>query len=228
MNNELDIDHLKKSWKEQEISSNNYSRAELIQMLNKKSGNIVKYIVIISIVEFLILILSLFFISPNPSSLETMSPQAQETYLQYYQTGRILVYINIFISFGFVFFFYRSYKKINVTNSTKELIHNILLVRKNVNWFIFINITLGLAALFFTGFHDFLSGLDKNNPPLISSNTQNSKEAYTLLSSSEYLFWFLTISVISIAVVLLYYYFIYGTLLRKLKKNLSELQKYDG
>lgn len=228
MNNELDIDNLKKSWKEQDNSQNKYSQEELIQMLNKKSSNNVKYIVIISIIEFILLMVSLFFTSIDSDTIvRNLDSHAREIYLRNYKISQVLVYINIFISLGFIFFFYKSYRKINVMNSTKNLINNILNFRKSVNWFIFINITLGLTSFFLTGFYDFMSGFKKG----IDSTTQNTlhiEKIHTPLSSPEYIFWFILVCVISIVIILLYYFLIYGILLRRLKKNLKELQKYEG
>ena len=50
---DFDIDALKKTWKDQVISDG-YNQDEIEVMLNKKSRNYVKYILWISIAEFIV------------------------------------------------------------------------------------------------------------------------------------------------------------------------------
>ena len=52
-NQDFDIDSLKKSWQDQVISDD-YNQEEIEVMLNKKSRNYVKYILWISVAEFVI------------------------------------------------------------------------------------------------------------------------------------------------------------------------------
>ncbi|MDR2121720.1 MAG: hypothetical protein LBP34_01210 [Flavobacteriaceae bacterium] len=227
MNKKLDIDNLKKSWKEQECPKNQYSQAELVLMLNKKSRNNVKYIVIISIIEFIVLILSLFFTAADKNDMmQNLDAAAQEIYIRNYRISQILIYINIIASIGFVFYFYKCYKRIDLINSTKNLIENILNFRKSVNLFILINITLGAITLFLTGFYDFMSGLKEK----INSAPQDFitiEKIHPIFSSSEYISVFIIICFFTILIIIAYYYLVYGTFLRKLKNNLKELHKFE-
>ena len=52
---EFDLDNFKKSWQEQEVQPK-YNSTEIEAMLNKSSRNYVKYILWISIAEFLIIL----------------------------------------------------------------------------------------------------------------------------------------------------------------------------
>lgn len=49
---EFDLDNFKKTWQEQPVQEK-YDNTEILQMLNKKSRNYVKYIFWISVVELL-------------------------------------------------------------------------------------------------------------------------------------------------------------------------------
>ena len=52
---EFDLDHLKKTWQEQEVQPK-YDSPQIEAMLNKSSRNYVKYILWISIAEFLVIL----------------------------------------------------------------------------------------------------------------------------------------------------------------------------
>ncbi|MGZ5265037.1 MAG: beta-carotene 15,15'-monooxygenase, partial [Kaistella sp.] len=52
---EFDLDNFKKTWQEQEVQPK-YNSTEIEAMLNKSSRNYVKYILWISIAEFLIIL----------------------------------------------------------------------------------------------------------------------------------------------------------------------------
>ncbi|MDR1876312.1 MAG: hypothetical protein LBQ84_01665 [Flavobacteriaceae bacterium] len=228
MNKELDIDNLKRDWKEQDSIQNRYSQAELVLMLNKKSGNNVKYIVIISIIEFVILMLSLLFTATNKNGIiQNLDIDAGEVYIRNYKISQVLVYVNIVISLGFIFYFYKCYKRINLLSSIKELINNILRIRKSVNRFISINVTLGLLTLFLTGFYDFMFEFKEE----INSTSQDIitiEKIHHPFSSPEYVFLFIIICLLTILMIAAYYSLIYGILLRRLKKNLQELQKLES
>jgi hypothetical protein len=227
MNEELDIDRLKKSWKEQDDSKQNYSQEELALMLNKKSSNNVKYIVIISIIEFIIFLLSFFFMATDKNAMiQNLDVKAQEIYIRNYQISRFFIYMNVVISLGFVFYFYRCYKKINLLYSTKDLIRNILKFRKSVNWFIIINVFLGLMSLFLTGFYEFMYGV-KTGSGLNFDDILPIEKIHTPFSSPGYVFLFIIICIFLILLIIIYYLLIYGILLRKLKMNLKELQKLE-
>ena len=113
MKNELDIDSLKKSWQKQD-DTNQYSQAELL-LLNKKSRNNVKYIVIISVIEFIILMTSLLFTAADMDLIiPNLGGEALNVYIRNYHISRLLIYFNLITSIGFIFYFYRCYKKINL------------------------------------------------------------------------------------------------------------------
>jgi hypothetical protein len=52
---EFDLDNLKKTWQEHKVEPK-YSNTEIEAMLNKSSRNYVKYILWISIAEFLVIL----------------------------------------------------------------------------------------------------------------------------------------------------------------------------
>ncbi|WP_295811922.1 hypothetical protein [uncultured Apibacter sp.] len=226
MKNELDIDSLKKSWQKQD-DTNQYSQAELLLMLNKKSRNNVKYIVIISVIEFIILMTSLLFTAADMDLIiPNLGGEALNVYIRNYHISRLLIYFNLITSIGFIFYFYRCYKKINLLYSTKNLINNILKFRKSVNWFIFINILLGIIILILTGFYEFMYGkrLDSIFKP---SNILNIDKIRLNLTYPNNILVFIIVCIILFLIIIAYYLLIYGILLRNLKKNLNEIKKLE-
>lgn len=223
-NKGLDLDTLKTSWKKEQIPAHKYSQDELTLMLNKKSTNNVKYIVVISIIEFIILLLSLFITTVDNTILNNLDTEAQSIYLRNVKISRYLLYINIVISFIFIFYFYRSYKRINILNSTKEFINNILKFRKTVNIFIIINITLGMLILFLTGFYSFMVEFKKS---FESGYNIGIEKIHSPIYTPAHIFLFTILCVFIIVFIAIYYLLVYGILLKKLKINLKELRKID-
>ncbi|MXO33935.1 hypothetical protein GFU95_02755 [Apibacter sp. B3889] len=226
MKNELDIDSLKKSWQKQS-ETNQYSQAELILMLNKKSRNNVKYIVIISVIEFIILMTSLLFTAADMNLImPNLGGEALKVYIRNYHMSRLLIYFNLITSIGFIFYFYRCYKKINLLYSTKDLINNILRFRKSVNCFICINILLGVLILILTGFYEFMYG-KRLGRGFNSTDILNIDQIRLNFSYPENIFVFIIICIILFLIIIAYYLLIYGILLKKLKKNLNEIKKLE-
>ena len=85
----------------------------------KKSSSIVKWIFVISVAELL------FWIS-----IQLLIPEKNMEIMHEMGLGPIMFYSNIlhFIIFAFfIFYFYKNFKSIQVTDNTKKLMRNILL-----------------------------------------------------------------------------------------------------
>ena len=122
---ELEI--LKKDWKKNENAFDQVSEKEIYGMLHKRSSSIVKWILIISILEFIVLNGIGFLISDK----ESAKFSATHPYLN------IIENINYFILLGFIYLFYKNYKSICVLDSSKKLIKDIVKTRKIVNYYIY-------------------------------------------------------------------------------------------
>lgn len=219
---DFDIDSLKKSWQEQVISDG-YNQDEIEVMLNKKSRNYVKYILWISIAEFIVFGL-INFISIFSSDFHTdftnilnklqirNQPDVQFSLDKIYNSMRIL---SLFITGIFVVVFYLNYKKINVESNLRKFIIHIIKFKKTVNLFIFSNVLL--LVLFIGSSISLLT---------ITIRRQN-------IHVDNPTFWSLLIAVslsllISIVLILLYYKLAYGIILKRLSKNLNQLEKIDS
>ena len=218
---DFDIDSLKKSWQEQVISDG-YNQDEIEVMLNKKSRNYVKYILWISIAEFIVFGL-INFISVFSNDFHTdftnilnklqirNQPDVEFSLDKIYNSMKIL---SLFITGIFVVVFYLNYKKIDVESNLKKFIIHIIKFKKTVNLFIFSNVLL--LVLFIGSLISLLT---------ITIRRQN-------IHVDNPTFWSLLIAVslsllISVMLILLYYKLAYGIILKRLSKNLKQLEKID-
>lgn len=219
---EFDLDDLKKTWQEQKTPAA-YSSSDIESMLNKSSRNYVKYILWISLAEFFIfLCLNIYysFSGADSSNLisslgrlgvnNTVELQADFAHLYF-----VLKIVSLILTACFVVKFYLNYRRINVESNLKRLILQIIRFKKTVNQFILANIILLIVfTVVMTAFaFRVLSQQDIHltHPTLIGL-----------------LIGVVLMTVLSVVLIWVYYRVVYGILLKRLGKNLSELQKIDS
>ncbi|AXG75021.1 hypothetical protein DVK85_12575 [Flavobacterium arcticum] len=209
------LDKLKNDWKKNGGKYPKFSEKEIYAMLHKGSSSIVKWILIISILEFIFWIGLSFLMKDSQGS-----QRINNMHIDYITIPMTILSYGIIIYFAVVF--YLNYKKINATDNAKTLMVNILKTRKAVSNYIFINLaymmigSLLILVLFF--YYD---------PSLINALHQSEENGDTM---KFYLVYFgLTILLLGvfIFIVWLLYKLIYGTLLKRLKRNYNELKKLD-
>ena len=219
---DFNIDDLKKSWQEQKVEPK-YAPSEISQMLHKKSRNYVKYIFWISAAEFFIFFsISVFYIfraENDTSFLDILkklgveeTPQLQDSFAKLYVCLKI---VSLLITGFFVVQFYLNYKKIKIQDNLKLLILQIVKFRKTVNAFIFTNIALlilftaVLTAFIFSIFNE--QNISLTHPTLIG-----------------FIVGISLTTIFSIGLIWLYYKIVYGIIMKRLGRNLAELQKIES
>lgn len=218
---EFNLDHFKKTWQEQEVQPK-YNSNEIEAMLNKSSRNYVKYILWISVIEFLVIlgmnIYYLFLGDDSKSFMNILGKLGVKNSFALESNFSHLYFclktISLLLTAFFVIKFYGNYKKINIELNLKNLILQIIKFKKTVNLFIFANILLIGLFTVVLGVFTFTI-LDNQN-----INLNNS----TLIGFTIGLIIMMAISVILIWV---YYRIVYGIILRRLGKNLDELKKIE-
>ena len=130
-----ELDLLKKDWDKSTKKYPNLSKEEIYSIISKRSSSIVKWIFIISILEF-ILWTALSFFGDSTEVLEKI--QANDFAFIYY-TMIIISYIIIFV---FMYLFYKNYRNIAVTENTKVLMEKILKTRKTVKQYVIYNLSM--------------------------------------------------------------------------------------
>lgn len=199
-----ELDLLKKDWQKNEGSFEQLSEKDIYAMIHKKSSSVVKWILIVSILEFVIL---------NGIGLLLPEDHSNEFNDKFDFYINILEIFSYGITIYFVFLFFKNYKSISVISSTKELAESILKTRKTVKYYIRYNISyiilIMISFVAYTIYTDF-----------ITKNDFSSEMTIAIVG-------LLFLSVIIIALMWGFYQLIYGFLLKKLKRNYEELQKID-
>ena len=198
-----ELDLLKKDWQKSDNSFEQVSEIEIYKMIHKKSSSIVKWIFIISIIEFIILN-SVSFMLPDEKISKSETIEFFITVLDYLSYG---------VALFFMYLFYKNYRSISVTSNTKKLMECILNTRKTVRYYIGYN----LFIVF------FVSVVLLSNEIQIKSATGNDDGARIFFIC----ILMLVFVIVLVGLVWLFYQLIYGILLKKLNRNYTELKKID-
>lgn len=207
-----ELEVLKKEWQAREQVFPELTAKDIYPMLLKRSSSIVKWIFYISIAE-IVLWTALYFLVPE-SSKQFQAGMGLNTF---FMVVNILSYV---IVITFIYLFYKNHQKIQATNSVKELMQNILKTRKTVRYFVYFNIGLAAALLFATNLYYYF-----NQPQLLS--ILQSDELYSGIPAETFIAVNFVAGLIIIGLLMLFYWVIYGLLLRRLKKNYKRLKDID-
>lgn len=202
-----ELDLLKKDWKKNENSFQQISESEIYTMLHKKSSSIVKWILIISILEFVILRGLDFWILFD----EEYKSKMDVAHLYAFEV--VLTAINYVVLIAFIYVFYKNFKSINTSSSTKKLMVDILNTRKIVKYYVWYNLVLVAVT---------------------SAVAVVSEVKYNTVLSTFYIKHQIALYAISVGIIMilfcifwLFYRLLYGILLKRLYKNYNELKKID-
>ena len=209
-----ELKRLKKDWKEN-LKFPKLSKDEIYKLLHKKSSSIVKRIFVFSLIEFGFWTLLSFVIKDN---------EAQQRFDQYEMDHITLPLMVIGYAFliYFFFMFYKNYKSISTTASSKGLMEQILKTRKTVKHYVIFNLLFLYISIVIGLF------IELNNNPDVALRT-----AEFTASGDYYIFYGIVLVSTLLAMALLtvillgFYYLIYGILLKKLKNNYKELKKIE-
>ena len=202
---ELEI--LKKDWKKNENTFDQVTEKEIYGMLHKRSSSIVKWILIISILEFLflrLLDLSIFLD-------DEYSNRMKEHHI--YDFEKFVTIFNFVVLLVFIYYFYRNLKAINSSSSVKKLMQDIINTRKIVKYYVWYNLVLVGITSAIVIYSQFM--YDKN-----INHLYDKYQLFFILGG----FFFV---IIILLLFWLFYRLLYGILLKRLQKNYNELQKID-
>ena len=131
-----ELDLLKKAWKKDNTSYEQLSEGTLYNMIHKRSSSIVKWILIISILEFMVLRgTDLFMLLDEKYKKEMVVAHL-------YNFEVIITIINFIVLTFFIALFYKNFKVINTGSSIKKLMKDILNTRKIVKYYVWYNLLL--------------------------------------------------------------------------------------
>lgn len=212
-----ELELLKKDWDTSKQNYPNLNKEEIYKLISKRSSSIVKWIFIISILEFSLWTILSFFAE---GTTEFQQKIRTNDYGFIYYTIIGVSYIIILV---FMYLFYKNYRSISVTENTKVLMEQILKTRKTVKYYVIYNLAMMCLSI-----------------PLAVIMELSSPESQTLIYEIQgdgdkgiYVFY-LVVAVLSLIVMAVvtafflgFYYLIYGLLLKRLKKNHKELKKLE-
>ena len=214
MMDELDL--LKKDWQKKGSDFPKVSSEEIHKMIWKKSSSIVKWILIISILEIVVPHLAYLFPS-TWHELEVYNKMGISKYLWGFS------FIQYSLTIFFIVKFYKHYKEISVLDNSKALMIKILKTKKTVTYYVICCLALILIMFGVIDIGIYLS----NDISEIFVLPENANEI-PKKELKNMLIWGVAISGVFItALVGLVYFLLYGVLLRKLVKNYNELKKLE-
>ena len=201
------LENLKDLWQNQQQTDIVYTKEDIYKMVQKKSTSIVKWILIISVVEFLLPYALILF-----TDLETPS----RIYAEYGISELTIYYsvVHFIVILGFIYMFYKNYRNISAVSTVKNLLSDILKTRRTVKYYIYFN----LIMMGILGLHSFY--LIINSDMFIDKLPENAN--LTLI-------WVIAVTLYGLVLLLFwcFYRVIYGYFLRKLNRNYKELRKRD-
>ncbi|MFV5692600.1 hypothetical protein ACM55K_11300 [Flavobacterium sp. LT1R49] len=207
-----ELDLLKKDWQKNDNSFEQVSEIEIYKMIHKKSSSIVRWILIISILEVLLWTsISVVF-----NSDDYLKKIKHDELIQYFE---VLTIFNYGVILVFIYLFYKNYILISTTVSTKQLMKDILKTRKTVQYYVWYNLGMIVFSLII-GFVIAFS----YNPDVIILKEKIANDGKIMAITLGILI--LTI-VVLFGIFWLFYRLLYGILLRRLYANYKELKKID-
>lgn len=215
MMDELEL--LKKDWQKRDKDIPQLSYEDIHNMTWKKSSSIVKWILIISILEFTLPHLLLLI----PAFQDSMSIYDTLGFKKYFY---IISAVQYTVILYFIYQFYKRYKEISVLENAKVLMQKIIKTRKTVkNYVVFsLSMILFTVLLMIVGIYiseDFVQNISefKNT----KSDLPPEKFKIALMVGVGIFGTLLTLFMGAI------YFLLYGRLLKKLKKNYNKLKKLE-
>ncbi|MDC3274899.1 hypothetical protein OAU54_01135 [Flavobacteriaceae bacterium] len=209
-----ELELLKKDWQENQKFPK-LSKQEIYALLHKKSSSIVKWIFILSLIEFgFWTVLALFM----------KDTEAQQRFDSYEMDHIMIPFMVIgYLILGYFFVtFYKNYKKISSTDSVKLLMKNILNTRKTVKQYVLFNLVFIYISLVIGVWIE----MDKNPDfQLITSKFTETNEYLVMYGIVALLTLLMMVALTGI--LLGFYYLVYGILLKRLKKNYKVLKEIE-
>jgi len=210
---ELEI--LKKDWKKDDSRYPKLSYNDIYRMILKKSSSIVKWIFIISILEFVFWTGLSFALKDADFNKKFESYHADSIMIPFMILGYLILAY-------FFYKFFMNYRTIKVTDNAKRLMGNILRTRRTVKQYVAFNLIYLAVSVF------LVLGIEFNRDKTMIA-------AINKASADGELFKFYAITILAtvlvlavcIGIFLVFYYLIYGLLLKRLYKNYKELKKLE-
>lgn len=212
-----ELELLKKDWKTKEEHLPKLTYNDIYQMIWKKSSSIVKWILIISILEFTLPYL-LYFVPGVSQSFETYEK------LGVNDVSTVIWIFNLVIILYFIYQFYRRYREISTLDNSKKLMEKIIRTRRTVKNYIIYSLSMVFVTFITIMIGIYLSDNLMDAFPLANDG----ERAISPEKFKRVLLWSIGVfSVLMVAFMGGIYFLLYGLLLKKLNRNYKELKRLE-
>jgi hypothetical protein len=214
MMDELEL--LKRDWQKREDAHPKLTYDEIYRMIWKRSSSIVRWILIISILEFALPHL-LYLIPGTSKSLEIYDKLGiKDVATLFFSLGYLVI-------FYFIYQFYIRYKEISSVDNSKVLMEKILRTRKTVMHYVIFSLSMLLATCIMVIVAIYFS----DNLYEIFDIPETAKKVSPGKLKSSLIISMAIVSVLFVAAMAGIYFLLYGLLLRKLNRNYAELKRLE-
>ncbi|WP_242085214.1 hypothetical protein [Aestuariivivens sediminis] len=210
-----ELEVLKKDWNKQDQRFRKLSYGEIYKMILKKSSSIVKWIFIISLLEFVFWFVISFLLKGTSVSRKVEALEMDHILIP-------LSVVSYIILIYFFYLFYKNYRNISATDNTKSLMENILKTRRTVKYYVIFNLVALVIGTVIGTFYALRHSPEFSEKMAIATSQDDTFKIYagTVIAIVIAL-------AITILFLLVFYYLIYGLLLKRLNKNYRELKKLE-
>ncbi len=210
-----ELDLLKKDWNKDDNVYPKLTYNEIYKMILKKSSSIVKWIFIISLLEFAFWTFISFLLKDTESIKRFDQLGADPIFIP-------LIVIGYIILVFFFYLFFRNYRRISATDNAKLLMENILKTRKTVKHYVAFN----LIYLVITTFAALYIVLNQNQI-IVAQIEKAAASGEVFKFYAVFIIMVVLFLAIAIGILLLFYWVVYGLLLKRLNSNYKELKKLE-
>ena len=210
-----ELDLLKKDWNKDDNTYPKLTYDEIYKMILKKSSSIVKWIFIISLLEFVFWTLISLLLKDAESIKRFNQLDADAFFIPLMIIGYVILAL-------FFYLFFRNYRSISTTDNAKVLMENILKTRKTVKQYVAFNLIYLVVATFVALFVE----LDKDQL-IIAKIEQAAANGDVFKFYATFIIVSVLFLALAIGVLLLFYWLVYGILLKRLNQNYKELKKLE-
>lgn len=210
-----ELELLKRDWQRDNVEYPELSYGDIYKMSHAKSSSIVKWLFYICLLEFAFWFLIALGLKGFSFSKKVISLESSTFFI-------ILAILSYAILFYFIYRFYMNYKTISTTDNARRLMKNIIKTRQTVKMYVIVNLVFLVIGTFYGVFYVFEH--DPSTQALLDNASANGEvfKFYLGIILSTFI-----ILVITIAILLVFYWLIYGILLKRLNGNYEELKKLE-
>ena len=210
-----ELELLKRDWQKSNHSYPKVSQAEIYTMLHRRSSSIVKWIFIISVIEILFWSVMPFLFRDSETLKKFEEYHAENIIIP-------LTVISYVVLAYFIYRFFKNYRTINSTGNIKSLMDSILRTRRTVRHYVVFNLAYMAITMF------VVLGIEFNRDEKFQTIIEEAAANGELLKfyASTIIITLLFVAIFAV-LILIFYYLIYGLLLKKLNKNYKELKRLE-